>query len=613
MSSKCWPHTLKGNDATWPIVMAHANEPLSVIRYAKDVDDFGNGKHMKELWSNSFIIGRRNVDYPLIEGGGNVDFANMQEKHPDDPEGGALHLFRLTWPYIQMNPHVDGWEAFNEPIVEVKVNNIVDRMATIKNLQWLNRFTLKWMQLMESVGKKAVILNFNVGSPDIKQGDTWQWDQLTGCMKYADDHNHPVGLHEYSDNDPATERSVVLRYRDVISWYCTPHGLNKVCFVINEQGTNYWRDRGLQQQVPGWTIWYDQQTQLDPRLLAFFMFTCGAYGRWTGFDFGVEPNVVKPITAWIESQVNVVNPITPPAPVRAEGIDVSHFQGTVNWAEVAKTRKFAICKFSQGVVTDTTFEHNWSAIQAAGLVRGCYQFFVESMGGDVQARVLALRFPTWTEGDLPPILDVENPLNLPDTVLMESIQSWVTEIKDRLGVIPIIYTNQSTWNGHHLMSSMGCPLWVANYKTQTPRLPTAWNDWRLWQYDVLKKPAVAGVDADCDVDRFNGTLDEMKFWIKSLVLTPVPPSQPVLVTLKDGDRFVTTNGIFVRSTPGASTDSNIIGSVPIGTNGVAVRDSALLPLDPTDPMPRPKIWCKVVMSDPKQLYGYINTINTKKL
>src|SRR5436309_2175749 len=56
------------------------------------------------------------------------------------------------------------------------------------------------------------------------------------------------------------------------------------------------------------------------------------------------------------------------------GIDVSHWQGTINWNSVKNAGvTFAVCKASEGTdYQDPTFFTNWNAMHAAGIIRGAY-------------------------------------------------------------------------------------------------------------------------------------------------------------------------------------------------------------------------------------------------
>ncbi len=51
------------------------------------------------------------------------------------------------------------------------------------------------------------------------------------------------------------------------------------------------------------------------------------------------------------------------------GIDVSHFQGEIDWDAVARSEmRFAFVKASEGnTMVDSRFQRNWTACQDAGL------------------------------------------------------------------------------------------------------------------------------------------------------------------------------------------------------------------------------------------------------
>ncbi len=58
------------------------------------------------------------------------------------------------------------------------------------------------------------------------------------------------------------------------------------------------------------------------------------------------------------------------------GIDVSHYQGEVDWSLVASGDvKFAFAKATEGThFTDDRFSRNWRHMQEVGLFRGAYHF-----------------------------------------------------------------------------------------------------------------------------------------------------------------------------------------------------------------------------------------------
>jgi lysozyme len=193
------------------------------------------------------------------------------------------------------------------------------------------------------------------------------------------------------------------------------------------------------------------------------------------------------------------------------GVDVSSFQGTIDWNQVAGAgNKFAIARVSDGLGSvDPDFASNYAGIQAAGLIRGSYQYFEPGQDPVAQADLLLAAIGPLGPGDLPPVLDVEVSGNKSPAVLVGDIQSWVTTVESATGEDPIIYTSGSFWNmavGSPSFSSD--PLWVANWNVVLPRNPAGWpfGDWLFWQYsDSGTVPGIGNVN----LDHFNGTTTDL--------------------------------------------------------------------------------------------------------
>jgi lysozyme len=186
-----------------------------------------------------------------------------------------------------------------------------------------------------------------------------------------------------------------------------------------------------------------------------------------------------------------------------QGIDISHWQGAINWTQVrASGKKFAFCKATEGLdYTDPTFATNWPAMRTAGMLRGSYH-----MGHPADSAITqANRFFDTVQpssGDLPLVLDLEKTDNLAPADVRAWVVAFVTQIKSRMGGrAPIIYTGYYFWrdsagNG----SSLGCPLWLAAYNN-TPLVPTAWSAFSLWQYSSTG--SVSGISGNVDLDACN--------------------------------------------------------------------------------------------------------------
>src|ERR1700719_1343055 len=131
-----------------------------------------------------------------------------------------------------------------------------------------------------------------------------------------------------------------------------------------------------------------------------------------------------------------------PSSSLARGLDVSEFQGTINWTQVAGGGvSFAIARVSDGTQhPDPYFQRNWSGMKAAGIVRGVYQFFRPEESAVAQADLL-INATQFQPGDLPPFLDFEVTDSQSASTMTAGIAAWCNEIKAKTGLTPIIYTS----------------------------------------------------------------------------------------------------------------------------------------------------------------------------
>ncbi|MHB1846076.1 MAG: glycoside hydrolase family 25 protein, partial [Deltaproteobacteria bacterium] len=86
-----------------------------------------------------------------------------------------------------------------------------------------------------------------------------------------------------------------------------------------------------------------------------------------------------------------------------QGIDVSSYQGSVNWGSVASSgRSFGFAKATQGnYYQDSTFPGNWAGMKSAGIVRGAYHWLDGSINGTVQADYYLSYVGGFGPGDMP--------------------------------------------------------------------------------------------------------------------------------------------------------------------------------------------------------------------
>ena len=188
------------------------------------------------------------------------------------------------------------------------------------------------------------------------------------------------------------------------------------------------------------------------------------------------------------------------------GIDVSHFQGDIDWCAVAKAGVgFAYLKATQGLAfVDPKFAYNRREGRKADIRLGAYHFFEpdQDPAGQVDHFLAAL---DKTSLDLPAALDIEISGQASPQGLTESIETWLQRVENALSRRPLIYTNPSFWRESVASSDFGqYPLWIAEYGVQEPALPQGWSDWTLWQHS--QNGQVDGIRGPVDLDRLNGPL-----------------------------------------------------------------------------------------------------------
>ena len=193
-----------------------------------------------------------------------------------------------------------------------------------------------------------------------------------------------------------------------------------------------------------------------------------------------------------------------------EGIDVSYYQGDIDWGAVAASgRKFAIARVNDGDFIDPQFGPNWDGIRAAGMIRGAYQFFRPAMSADAQADTMIAAVGVLGAGDLPATLDVEATGSQPADVIASKIHVWMDKVEIATGKRPIIYTGKYFWNDNVVSADFaGDPLWIAAYGPPCPDTPSPWDDWAMWQYSSTG--SVPGIAGDVDLDVFNGTMADLE-------------------------------------------------------------------------------------------------------
>lgn len=191
-------------------------------------------------------------------------------------------------------------------------------------------------------------------------------------------------------------------------------------------------------------------------------------------------------------------------------MDVSSLDGKLSWSSMAKAgMKFAFMRAGDGETADSRFSANWAGSAAVGMYRGAYHFFRPSEDPIVQADLFLDQVGTLGgDHDLPPVLDMEVTGGENATTITAHALVWLERVEAALGVQPVIYTGPGYQRELANPTSLATyPLWVANWTTACPSLPTRWKTWTFWQKGVGhgSTSAVAGLD----LDEFAGSIDDL--------------------------------------------------------------------------------------------------------
>lgn len=239
--------------------------------------------------------------------------------------------------------------------------------------------------------------------------------------------------------------------------------------------------------------------------LAGALSACGAQIGKEGTEEGTAGSASDPMEFHEEATVC-------PGSNKVYGIDVSYYQGVINWSSVkAAGKQFVIIRVSDGTgFLDPKFVTNWKNAKAAGLAVGAYQFFRPNQDATAQADLFVnqLNAVGFGANDLPPVIDVEVTGGVSGSTVAARVNTWLNRVKSRTGRLPALYTSPGFW------SSIGNPtpsllpyIWDAHWGVSCPSLPPAWPRLRFWQYS--SKGSVSGISGDVDLDIYNGTLTEL--------------------------------------------------------------------------------------------------------
>ncbi len=228
--------------------------------------------------------------------------------------------------------------------------------------------------------------------------------------------------------------------------------------------------------------------------------------------------------------------ISTPAKAGLYGVDVSHWQGLVNWTALEQDGiAFGFAKATDGVnFVDSRFTTNMNNARLAGVPIGPYHYAQpdSSIGtladpikqdavNEANDFVDAIE-PYYTNypGEyLRPVLDVEElPTSAEINTIAEQkayLSDWIRDfndvVQDRLGMDVIIYANSNYANTYFENSLRSFDFWLARWTYNVNNQPTSgnlgiWNSWDFWQWSDSWS---AGGISPIDGNYFDGDINDL--------------------------------------------------------------------------------------------------------
>jgi len=198
------------------------------------------------------------------------------------------------------------------------------------------------------------------------------------------------------------------------------------------------------------------------------------------------------------------------------GIDVSSYQGKIDWEKVASMESdgikvsFTYIKATEGVtLVDKYFQRNWRESKANGVIRGAYHYFKPLKSGLWQAKFF-MQTVNLEAGDLPLVIDVEENGDLSDAVLVANIKDFVDEVERKTKYKPVIYAGFRFYKDHLAGQFDDYPLWIAHYNQ--PKLKLSDNtNWYFWQH--ADNAHIDGIRGQVDMNVFKGAEEDLSSFL----------------------------------------------------------------------------------------------------
>lgn len=189
------------------------------------------------------------------------------------------------------------------------------------------------------------------------------------------------------------------------------------------------------------------------------------------------------------------------------GIDISHYQGAINWDTLKKSDhkiNYIFIRASMGADgQDYHFKRNWEKSKENNYLRGAYHYYRPNENSVTQFRNFS-NIVKLEPGDLPPVLDIEEMSKYGTENLIAGVHNWLKLAEEHYGVIPIVYTGSNFYKRYLRGRIEPYPLWIAAYSN-----PNRVKDipWQFHQFS--DKILIKGINNSVDGNSFSGEFNDL--------------------------------------------------------------------------------------------------------
>lgn len=190
-------------------------------------------------------------------------------------------------------------------------------------------------------------------------------------------------------------------------------------------------------------------------------------------------------------------------------IDVSRYQGEIDWAQVAAagykgamlktvSTNRKLSKRLDGLYIDPTFETNYRNARAAGLDVGVYYYTYATSEAMADAELALVRQAVYgKEFSLPICVDVEeNKLKQLSTLDLSNLTAYALEQVERMGFYAQLYTYTGyKYELDMVRLSSRWDVWLADYTGKTPNVTFNYN-----AHQHTSKGSVPGISGNVDLN-----------------------------------------------------------------------------------------------------------------